>query len=122
MNKLTYLLGALVLATPVLTQATKMKETEQTMQNAPLKAKGIWIDVRTADEFQQGHLDGSINIPFEQIADHISKVSPNKDEPVHLYCRSGRRAETALQTLKQLGYNNVTNHGGYQELIEKGYK
>ena len=122
MNKLTYLLGALVLATPVLTQAEEMKETEQTMQNAPLKAKGIWIDVRTADEFQQGHLDGSINIPFEQIADHISKVSPNKDEPVHLYCRSGRRAETALQTLKQLGYNNVTNHGGYQELIEKGYK
>ncbi|EFL80781.1 rhodanese-related sulfurtransferase [Actinobacillus pleuropneumoniae] len=122
MNKLTYLLGALVLAIPVLTQAAEMKETEQTMQNAPLKAKGIWIDVRTADEFQQGHLDGSINIPFEQIADHISKVSPNKDEPVHLYCRSGRRAETALQTLKQLGYNNVTNHGGYQELIEKGYK
>ncbi|UKH24920.1 rhodanese-like domain-containing protein [Actinobacillus pleuropneumoniae] len=122
MNKLTYLLGALVLATPILTQAAEMKETEQTMQNAPLKAKGIWIDVRTADEFQQGHLDGSINIPFEQIADHISKVSPNKDEPVHLYCRSGRRAETALQTLKQLGYNNVTNHGGYQELIEKGYK
>ncbi len=103
MNKLTYLLGALVLVTPVLTQAAEMKETEQTMQNAPLKAKGIWIDVRTADEFQQGHLDGSINIPFEQIADHISKVSPNKDEPVHLYCRSGRRAETALQTLKQLG-------------------
>lgn len=86
------------------------------------KAEGVWIDVRSADEFKQGHLEGAVNVPHEQIASEIAKISPDKNAPVNLYCRSGRRAEVALQELKKLGYTNVTNHGGYDDLVKQGLR
>lgn len=87
-----------------------------------VNAPGLWIDVRTPQEFAEGHLQNVVNIPYDQIVAKIVQVSPNKNEPINLYCRSGRRADIALTELKKLGYTNVTNHGGYQELIEKGVR
>ena len=72
------------------------------------------------EEFNEGHLQGAVNVPHDQIASQIARISPDKKAPVNLYCRSGRRAEAALEELKKLGYTNVTNHGGYQDLINKG--
>lgn len=89
---------------------------------AAVKAKGVWIDVRTPEEFGQGHLAGALNIPADRIAARIASVSPDKQAPVNLYCRSGRRAEAALQVLKKMGYTNVTNHGGYEDLLKQGLK
>lgn len=86
------------------------------------KAEGLWIDVRTADEFAGGHLGGAINLTHTDIVSQIAQVAPDKNQAIHLYCQSGRRAETALSTLKQLGYTNVTNHGGYQDLKSQGLK
>ena len=86
------------------------------------RAQGVWIDVRSPEEFNEGHLQGAVNVPHEQIASQIARISPDKNAPVNLYCRSGRRAEVALQELKKLGYTNVTNHGGYQDLLNKGVK
>ncbi len=86
----------------------------------PARAQGVWIDVRTPEEFNEGHLQGAVNVPHDQIASQIARISPDKKAPVNLYCRSGRRAEAALEELKKLGYTNVTNHGGYQDLINKG--
>lgn len=86
------------------------------------KAEGVWIDVRSADEFKQGHLEGAVNVTHEQIASEIAKISPDKNAPVNLYCRSGRRAEAALQELKKSGYTNVTNHGGYEDLLKQGLR
>ena len=88
----------------------------------PARAQGVWIDVRSPEEFNEGHLQGAVNVPHEQIASQIARISPDKNAPVNLYCRSGRRAEVALQELKKLGYTNVTNHGGYQDLLNKGVK
>ncbi len=93
-----------------------------TTQTQSQKAKGIWIDVRSAEEYQAGHIAGALNIPHDDLAEQIAKISPNKDEPINLYCRSGRRAEVALTELKKLGYTQVTNHGGYAESIQKGIK
>lgn len=94
----------------------------QIIQTQGQKAKGIWIDVRSAEEYQAGHLEGALNVPHTDIAAHIAKISPNKDEPINVYCRSGRRSELALNELKKLGYTNVTNQGGYTELLQKGFK
>ena len=94
----------------------------QTATQQPARAQGVWIDVRSPEEFNEGHLQGAVNVPHEQIASQIARISPDKNAPVNLYCRSGRRAEVALQELKKLGYTNVTNHGGYQDLLNKGVK
>ncbi|MDO4223003.1 MAG: rhodanese-like domain-containing protein [Acinetobacter sp.] len=83
---------------------------------------GVWIDVRSAEEFATGHLHGALNITPAEIAEQIQRVEPNKDAPIHLYCRSGRRAEVARQTLLDMGYRNVKNHGGYDDLIQQGVR
>ena len=101
--------------------AASMPKVEKSAAQ-PAKAKGVWIDVRSAEEFKEGHLQGALNIPHDQIVDRIKSVSPDKNAPVNLYCRSGRRAEAALTELKKAGYTNVTNHGGYEDLVKKGLK
>ncbi|MGI5309694.1 rhodanese-like domain-containing protein [Rheinheimera sp. WS51] len=81
------------------------------------QTQAIWIDVRTVQEYEAGHLPTAVNIPFDVIADNISAVTTDKNAPIHLYCKSGRRAGVALETLSALGYTNVTNEGGYEQLI-----
>ena len=49
----------------------------------------------------------------------IVRLAPDKDTPITLYCRSGRRSEAARQTLLGMGYTQVTNAGGYEELKQK---
>ena len=118
---LTVVCLAAAFAVPVTAQAAAAKPAEKTAAQ-PAKAKGIWIDVRTPEEFKEGHLKDAVNIPVDQIGARIGSVSPDKSAPVNLYCRSGRRSEAALQELKKMGYTNVTNHGGYQDLLQKGLK
>nr|WP_234395931.1 rhodanese-like domain-containing protein [Neisseria wadsworthii] len=86
------------------------------------KAKGIWIDVRTPEEFKTGNIEGALNIPVDQITGRIHSVSPDKHAPINLYCRSGRRAEIAIKQLQDLGYTDITNHGGYQDLRRQGIR
>jgi len=88
----------------------------------PAKAKGVWIDVRSEEEFKSGHLQGSVNIPHDQIGQQIAAHVPNKNTPINLYCRSGRRAETAKQALESMGYTNVQNRGGYEQLKQSGMR
>lgn len=117
MKKLVWIL-TLAMTLPLNVNAEQVvKQQVQT-----IKAEGIWIDVRSAEEFQQGHLEGAINIEHTEIANKISQIAPDKNQPINLYCRSGRRAEVALNELKKLGYSNITNHGGYEDLIKSGLK
>ncbi|MCH1923467.1 rhodanese-like domain-containing protein [Shewanella sp. C32] len=82
-----------------------------------LISKGAWlIDVRTAEEFNAGHLDGARHIEYQAIATQLPQQLTDKTQPIVLYCRSGRRADIAKQALQQLGYNAVVNAGGYEEL------
>jgi phage shock protein E len=77
----------------------------------------IWIDVRTPEEFGQGHIAGSINIPYEIIGQEIATITRDVDSDVRVYCRSGRRSGVAMDTLKGMGYANVINEGGYEDLM-----
>ena len=114
-------LSAAAIAVPFFAHANTAPQTEQSAVQ-PEKAKGVWIDVRSAEEFNAGHLQDAVNIPHDQILARIQAVSPDKNAPINLYCRSGRRAEAALTELKNAGYTNVTNHGGYEDLVKKGLK
>ena len=79
----------------------------------------FWIDVRTAEEFNAGHIQGSAHIPHEQIAQRISEVTTDKNATLHLYCRSGNRSGIAQQTLLALGFKNAINEGGYEDLKQR---
>jgi phage shock protein E len=68
-----------------------------------------WIDVRSAEEYHQQHLEGSVNIPHSQITAAISDITNNKNAEIYLYCRSGRRADLAKQALEAMGYTKVIN-------------
>lgn len=100
---------------PTTTQAVTANQQAQ-------KASGVWIDVRGADEYNAGHLSDAHNIVPNELVGKIANIEPNKNAPINLYCKSGRRAEVARQILLDLGYTNVTNHGGYQELYDKGLR
>ncbi len=79
-------------------------------------ADKIWIDVRSAEEFQAGHLEGALNIVHTDIAGKIATVTTDKNAEIQLYCRSGRRSGLAEAELKKLGFTNVHNAGGYEAL------
>ena len=122
MKKLmTAIVFAAAMTAPLAASAASMPETEKAMAQQ-VNTKGVWIDVRSAEEFNAGHLQDAINIPHDQILERIQSVSPDKDAPVNLYCRSGRRAESALNELKKAGYSYVTNQGGCGDLVKKGLK
>ena len=118
---LTTILSATAILFPLTTFANTTDKVERSAVQ-PEKAKGIWIDVRSAEEFNSGHLQNAVNIPYDQIIEGIKAVSSDKNAPINLYCHSGRRAEVALNELKKAGYTNVTNHGGYDDLVKKGLK
>ena len=79
----------------------------------------IWVDVRTLAEYEGGHLPGAHNINFDRIGSHISEITTDKSALVMLYCKSGRRSGFAKHTLEQLGYSNVVNAGGINDVLRQ---
>ena len=69
------------------------------------------IDVRTPDEYAARRIEGSKNVPLQNIG-AIEEVAPDKNTPLFVYCYSGGRSSSATKALKQMGYNNVNNIGG----------
>ncbi|WP_019340646.1 rhodanese-like domain-containing protein [Stutzerimonas stutzeri] len=80
------------------------------------RTDSVLIDVRTEQEFAEGALPGATRIETADLAERIATLAPDKNAPVVLYCRSGRRASAAQALLQELGYSQVINAGGYQEL------
>ena len=76
----------------------------------------VVIDVRTPDEFDVGHVQGSQNIEWENIQQIQDSIK--KDEKIYLYCRSGNRSGKATKILIDLGYKNVTNLGSLQSAAD----
>lgn len=72
---------------------------------------GVLIDVRTGDEYRQGHVPGSINIPLDEIGKISTKIS-DKTTPLFVHCLSGARSRQAVSFIRQLGYTNMKNIGG----------
>jgi rhodanese-related sulfurtransferase len=75
------------------------------------------IDVRTPGEFQSGHIEGSLNIPLQDLIQNFSKIK--KDKPVITCCASGMRSASAKNILKARGYGEVYNGGGWLSLQHK---
>lgn len=72
----------------------------------------VLLDVRSKAEYEEGHIEGAINIPLNNLAYEIENEVPDTDTMICLYCRSGVRVITAGHILYDLGYENVYNMGG----------
>lgn len=72
----------------------------------------ILLDVRTQEEFKAGHIPTAILLPYDAIEKQASKVLPDTNKEIIVYCRSGRRSAIAADTLQKLGYTKVSDFGG----------
>ena len=71
----------------------------------------ILLDVRTPQEYRDGFIPGSKNVPLQTI-DKVDAVVENKDTALYVYCHSGTRSRQAVSYLQHMGYTNVNNIGG----------
>ncbi|HHU81314.1 MAG TPA: CoA-disulfide reductase [Acholeplasmataceae bacterium] len=79
-----------------------------------MKSGGLLIDVSSKKEFARGHIDGSINIPVDEIRNRLNEITVEKDYPIYVNCQSGVRSYIAIRILQGNGYTNVSNvSGGY---------
>lgn len=70
------------------------------------------VDVRSKEEYRDGHVKGSVNVPLDTIPSKFASLYPNKDQQIFIICYSGARASDATQYLVRLGYTKVYNIGG----------
>ena len=119
MKKLVFLL----LAVMMLTACGQDKESDQGAVYVNITAEEakrimdteegyIILDVRTQEEYDQGHIPGAIVISHEEIAEKAEQVLRDKDQLLLVYCRSGRRSKLAAEALVALGYTNIKEFGG----------
>lgn len=78
-------------------------------------ARPIILDVRTTREWNNGHLEGAVLIPYDQISERIGDVAKDQSQRIYVYCRTGRRSQIAKETLEKLGYKDIVNLGSLQD-------
>jgi phage shock protein E len=78
-------------------------------------AMPLVIDVRTVQEWDKGHLEGAILIPYDQIGERIGSVVKDKSQRIYLYCRTGRRSHIAKESLEKLGYKDIIDLGPLED-------
>lgn len=72
----------------------------------------VILDVRTEEEFAEGHIPGAILIPDYEIESKAEQILTDKNQLILVYCRSGRRSKNASEALVSLGYTNIREFGG----------
>ena len=119
MKKLVFQLLALLL----LTDCGQDKENDQGAVYVNITAEEakqimdteegyIILDVRTQEEYDQGHIPGAIVISHEEITEKAEEMLTDKNQLILVYCRSGRRSKIAAEALVELGYTNIKEFGG----------
>ena len=86
--------------------------SERAMEMMQTEKDYIILDVRTAEEYSEGHIPNAINVPNESIGTEEIPSLPDKNQLIMVYCRSGRRSKEASQKLVGLGYTNIVEFGG----------
>jgi rhodanese-related sulfurtransferase len=93
-----------------------------TYKNKISSKDALVFDVRTTEEFNLGHIKGSINIDFydeKLFVKFFQKI--NKTKPIYIYCRSGNRSKKSSKILKEIGFVKVYDLlGGYKNWIKNG--
>lgn len=85
-----------------------MEKAKQLMEQ---ETNYIILDVRTKEEYDNGHIPNAICVPNESIKDMPPAALPNRNQLILVYCRSGARSKQAAQKLALLGYTNIKEFG-----------
>ena len=93
-------------------EARKIFTQEEAAKIMQEQSGFIILDVRTAQEFNGGHIPNAINVTNESITDKQPEQLPDKNQMILVYCRSGRRSKQAAQKLVDMGYTNILEFGG----------
>lgn len=93
--------------------------TFASIQNDVSTNNGQLVDVRTTEEYAEGHIDSAVNLSL-QAMQAGTLPSTTKDAPLYVYCRSGNRSAQATTLLKQAGYTNVTDLGAITAVEKLG--
>ena len=96
-------------------KAEYKKITSDEAKNIMLTEKPIVVDVRSLEEYNEGHIPNAISIPLETIENEAEAKLKNKDALILVYCRSGRRSREAALKLIEKGYTNVIDFGGIKD-------
>ena len=89
----------------------KQPDINQGVQEFKNATGAVLLDVRSPQEYREGHVPGSQNVPLQQL-DKVDEVTENKDTVLYVYCHSGARSRQAVSLLQAMGYTNVHNIGG----------
>lgn len=95
--------------------ATDIISQQALLRNQMSARPHVIVDVRSAAEFEAGHLKGAINIPFDQISQHQSLLDTLKPDTLVVYCRSGRRAAIFEQALAEQGFSLLHLSGDFRD-------
>ena len=96
-------------------KAEYKKITSDEAKNIMSTQKAIVVDVRSLEEYDEGHIPNAISVPLETIENEAETKLKNKDDLILVYCRSGRRSREAALRLIEKGYTNVIDFGGIQD-------
>ena len=109
-----FLAGCMVTKTSEISSSYKTISSKEAQQMIEEHKDALILDVRTAAEYESGHIPNAVNLSNEDI--QAGKVDSLKDKSqlIMVYCRSGNRSRQAAQKLAELGYTNVVDFGGIQ--------
>ena len=109
-----FLAGCMVTKTSETSCSYKTISSQEAQHMIEEHKDALILDVRTAAEYESGHIPNAINLSNEDI--QAGKVDSLKDKSqlIMVYCRSGNRSRQAAQKLAELGYTNVVDFGGIQ--------
>ena len=82
------------------------------MDSLPLDGSVTLLDTRTPGEYAQGHIDGFLNIPVDELREHIQEIP--KDKPVYVICQSGLRSYIACRILSGYSFTCFNFSGGFR--------
>jgi rhodanese-related sulfurtransferase len=101
-------------------QATDISQADL-MQRIKTNHAGLILDVRSPEEYVEGHVPGAINIPYDQLDSRLAEISSHKNKEIVLYCKSGRRTGIAVNTLQAAGFSKLRHLDGDMDgWISKG--
>ena len=124
MNKIKYIILVIIIlggSILIFNRKNKNIEKEETIKYVSMdeivkimdeNKDYIILDVRTIEEYKEGHIPNAICIPNETIGEGIIKELPDKEQLILIYCRSGNRSKQAANKLQELGYTNLIEFGG----------